>query len=288
MIHFTQAEIDQWIVEDLPLHDETTRVLGLPAAAGTLRYVVRQPGVLAGMVPVLRLAQALGLQAEALAADGEPLLAGQPVLRLEGPAPALHRAWKQGMNLFEYLSGIASTTAAMVNAARAENPAVQVAATRKAFPGARRLQQYAVLCGGGMVHRAGLSETVLVFAQHRVFVPALTLGELVQRARRAGPEKFILVEADSSDDALQAVAAGADGVQLDKMQPPALAALVPRLRALRPHLTINAAGGIRPDNAAHYAATGVDVLVTSSLYTAAALDFAALMAPVDETPATGP
>lgn len=279
MIHFTQAEIDQWILEDLPLHDETARVLGLPGTAGTLTYVARQPGVLAGMAPVVRLARTLGLQAEALAADGGPLQAGQPVLRLEGPAPALHAAWKQGMNLLEYLSGIASTTAAMVGAARAQNPAVQVAATRKAFPGARRLQQYAVLCGGGMVHRAGLSETVLVFAQHRAFLPALALGELVQRASNTCPEKFILVEADSPDDALQAAVAGADGVQLDKMQPPALAVLVPRLRALRPHLTINAAGGIRPDNAAHYAATGVDVLVTSSLYTAAALDFGALMVP---------
>ncbi|CUA93677.1 ModD protein [Thiomonas bhubaneswarensis] len=277
MMHFSQAEIDQLIFEDVPLHDETTRALGLPDAPGSLTYTARQHGVIAGMAPLLRMAQALGLRAEPLAADGDATAPGQAVLQLHGGAHALHMAWKQGMNLLEYLGGIASATRQMVEAARVGNPRIQVAGTRKAHPGARRLQHYAVLCGGGMVHRAGLSETILVFAQHRAFLPGLDAAALVARAKAHSPEKFVLIEAESAEDALTAARAGADGVQLDKMTPKQLATLVPQLRALQPRLTINAAGGIRPDNAAEFAASGVDILVTSSLYNAKAADFGAVM-----------
>ncbi len=65
MMYFSQAEIDQLILEDVPLHDETTRALGLPDAPGSLTYTARQHGVLAGMAPLLRLAQALGLRGRA-------------------------------------------------------------------------------------------------------------------------------------------------------------------------------------------------------------------------------
>lgn len=277
MMYFTQADIDQFIIEDLPLHDETSRALDLPDAPGTLTYTPRQDVVLAGLTPLLRMAQALGVAAEPLAADGEPVAAGRPVLRLRAGAHALHRVWKQGMNLLEYLSGIATATRQMVLAARQGNPKVQIAATRKAFPGARKLQHYAVLCGGGVVHRAGLSETLLVFAQHRAFLPGLDIAALVARAKAHSPEKFVLIEAEGADDALAAARAGADGVQLDKMSATELAELVPALRAAQPRLVINAAGGIRLDNAAQFAATGVDILVTSGLYTAKAADFGAKM-----------
>ena len=277
MIHFSHAEIDGFILEDLPLHDETARAIGLPDQPGELSYVARQSGVVAGLRPCVQMARTLGLTVVSALNDGAPVEPGQVVLRLRGTAHALHVAWRQGMTLIEYLSGIASVTAAMLRQARAVNPGIQVAATRKAFPGARRLQQYAVLCGGGMVHRAGLSESILVFAQHRSFLPDVPLAEIVRRARAASPEKFVLIEADSAADALAAVEAGADGVQLDKMGPQELGELVPRLRAQRGHLTINAAGGIRPDNAAAYAQTGVDILVTSHLYTAPPADYGARM-----------
>jgi nicotinate-nucleotide pyrophosphorylase len=88
-----------------------------------------------------------------------------------------------------------------------------------------------------------------------------------------------LIEADDEADALAAVIAGADGVRLDKMTPAQLTALVPQLRQARTggHRTLNAAGGIGVDNAAAYAATGVDILFTSNLHTAPAADYAASM-----------
>ncbi len=136
-----------------------------------------------------------------------------------------------------------------------------------------------MLCGGGVVHRAGLSETILVFAQHRAFLPDLDLAALVARARAASAEKFVQIEAESAEEAVAAARAGADGVQFDKMAPERIAEVVPRLRALQPRIVICAAGGIRPDNAARYAASGADVLVTSNLYSARPADFGAVMRP---------
>ncbi|WP_374407500.1 ModD protein [Hydrogenophaga sp.] len=277
MMHFTQAEIDGFILEDLPVHDETVRAIRMPDLPGSLTYSARHGIVVAGVRPCVQLARSLGLEVEVLQPDGSVLASGGPVLRLHGRSHALHVAWKQGMNLLEHLSGVASTTAAMLGQARSVRPGVQLAATRKALPGSRRLLQYAVMCGGGTVHRAGLSESILLFQQHRVFIPDESVDELVRRARSNSPEKFVLVEASGVAEALLAADSGADGVQIDKMSPAALAGLVPRLRAIRPELVIAAAGGVRPDNVVAYAATGVDVLVTSSLYGAPPADFSAVM-----------
>ena len=95
-----------------------------------------------------------------------------------------------------------------------------------------------------MIHRAALSESILVFAQHRAFLPGLDVAALVQRAKAASPEKFVLIEADDEADAMAAVIAGADGVQLDKMNPAQLTALVPHLRQARVggQLSLYAAG----------------------------------------------
>ena len=208
MMYFSQDDIGRLIVEDVPLHDETTRALGIPDVAGTLTYTARVAAVLAGIAPLLRLARSLDLEAEPLAADGDMLQPGQDVLRLRGGAHALHLAWKQGMNLLEYLGGIATATRRMVDVARAANPHVRIAGTRKTHPGARKLQHYALLCGGGMVHRAGLSETILVFAQHRAFLPGLDIAALIARARENSREKFVLVEAETADEAIAAARAG--------------------------------------------------------------------------------
>lgn len=277
-MHVTHTEIDHWLLEDAPGHDETVHALDLPDQPGTLSYTPRQQGVVAGVQACAALARALGLQAQVLAGDGDAVGPGDTVLRLSGGAHALHLAWKQGMNLLEHLSGVATATASLVCLAQRAAPGVQVAATRKALPGARRWLQHAVRCGGGLVHRAGLSETVLVFEQHRVFLPGLGWPALVTLARSRSPEKKIAVEVATPEQALAAAQAGADTLQLDKFTPDALQPLVPRLRALAPGAVLAAAGGIHAGNVAAYAATGVDVLVTSSLYHAPPLDFAARMA----------
>ncbi len=281
MIHFSQHELDAWIAEDKTLQDLTSEALGLPPVPAELAIVTRHAMTVCGVVPASRLARALGAEVTHGAHDGEQVAAGVCVLRVRGSARCLHVLWKQAMNLIEHLSGVASATANFLRAARQRNPRVQVAATRKTLPGTRRLMHYAVLCGGGIVHRSGLSETLLVFAQHRAFLQdAADWPAWTERARTAAPEKLLLVEAETCEEALLAAQLGVDGVQLDKFSPETLATLVPRLRALHPRLKVTVAGGIHVENVAAYADTGVDALVTSSLYHAKAADCQATLVPL--------
>lgn len=281
MMYFDDATIDGWINEDAPYLDLTTHVLGIGAEVGRLTFLSRSAITVCATEEASRVLAKLGCTVEHAVASGEKIAARQLLLSAVGRADALHLAWKTCVNLLEYASGIATRTAALLAAARAVAPRIEVVATRKGFPGTRALATKAVLAGGGMPHRLGLSETVLVFAQHRVFLrSADELGARLREWKARAPEKKILIEAAGASDALAAVRAGADGIQFDKVPPEDLAGMVAALRAEREGLVLIAAGGVTGANAAAYAATGVDVLATSSLYHGTPADIAAKMEPV--------
>ena len=143
-----------------------------------------------------------------------------------------------------------------------------VACTRKNAPGTKALSIKAIQAGGAIAHRLGLSETLLVFAEHRLFLdepPSATIARL----RNRQPEKKIVVEVVSADEALTWAHAGADVLQLEKFTPAALTACRARLEAegLRPVLV--AAGGVRVENAADYVTAGAAMIATSAPYHAA-------------------
>ncbi|HEY0909128.1 MAG TPA: ModD protein, partial [Bradyrhizobium sp.] len=191
------------------------------------------------------------------------------LLEATGDAGALHAGWKVAQTLMEWSAGIASSVREISDAARAVTPSITVACTRKSVPMTRALSIKAVLAGGGAMHRTGLGDTILVFPEHRAFLHGETLQTTLVRLRAAAPERAIVVEVADECDAMLAVAAGADVVQLEKFPPNAVALLLKRLAGVRPaHTKIAAAGGVNAGNAAAYAEAGADVLVTSAPYTA--------------------
>jgi molybdenum transport protein len=195
--------------------------------------------------------------------SGTALTEGAVFLTAEGPAGALHRAWKVAQTFVEYASGIATGAWRIVEAARAARPEVVVACTRKNFPGTKDISVKAVQAGGAQMHRLGLSETVLVFPEHRAFLegePAAWLAALKARA----PEKKVVVEADSVDEALALARAGADVLQLEKLTPAEVSAVAAAMGDLAPGVVIAAAGGVTEANAADYAGAGASILVTSA------------------------
>ncbi|OPX86915.1 hypothetical protein [Pelotomaculum sp. PtaB.Bin117] len=97
------------------------------------------------------------------------------IIEAEGDAENLHMSWRASMNILEYASGIATRTNKILTKARKVNPKIEILATRKIFPGTKELSVKAVIVGGGLPHRLGLSETVLVFKQHLNFIGAITL-----------------------------------------------------------------------------------------------------------------
>jgi molybdenum transport protein len=155
----------------------------------------------------------------------------------------------------------------MIDAAKGVNPLVSVVATRKNFPGTKELAIKAVVAGGGFPHRLGLSETVLIFKQHLNFLGGLEgLLKMMDAVRARACEKKIIVETDNLEDAAALCRAGVDGIQFDKVPPQELKAYVGRLKEIEPRVVLLAAGGINLDNVAAYAETGVDAIVTTSVY----------------------
>lgn len=264
----SRSDIERLLAEDVPAGDLTTDALGIGALPGRMTFSARGGMVVAGVDVAARMMD--GLTVTVAARDGDRLGPGSPILEASGKAADLHRTWKAAQTVVEILSGIASATRAVVDAAGG----VPVATTRKTVPGARALSQLAVKAGGGILHRHGLSETILVFREHRLFLDGESLSAIASRLRRTQPEKALAIEVDSIDEAIEAATAGFDVVQLEKFTPEDVATLVARLPQAGTRARLAAAGGIDPDNAGAYAAAGADLLVTSWPYTARPRDVA--------------
>ncbi|MGE4590791.1 ModD protein [Alcaligenes sp.] len=272
-VFFEQSQIDQWIGEDASYLDLTSHMLGLHKQNTTLRYVVRDPIRVAGTEEVAEIVRSCGGQTQHYTPSGVAAVPGQTILLAQGPAQALLRAWKVGQNLLEFACGIATLTHQVVQAVQTVDASVAVLTTRKHAPGVRKLALKATLSGGAMPHRLGLGETILIFPQHRALMGGWEeVGRAIARHKYALCEKKIVIEAADLDEAYRAAQAGADVVQFDKVPPEILTQIVPALRKAHPNVTILAAGGIHAGNAASYATTGVNALVTSSLHYAKPAD----------------
>lgn len=259
--------IEQFIEEDMPYGDLTTHLLGIGANYGKIIYSTREETTLCCTEEASRLLHKLGAVTTGMLPSGTLAPPGTEFFAAKGRADALHSGWKAALNLLEYASGVASRTARIVKIAKTANPDITVVATRKSFPGTKKIVIKAIMAGGALPHRLGLSETILVFKQHTAFLGGLAnFLETIPQMRAKAKETKIIVEAESFAEAVQIAKAGADVVQVDKMKPDELTNLVKELRAVNPNVKISAAGGINEANVAQYAATGVDIIVLSSVY----------------------
>ena len=194
------------------------------------------------------------------------MCAGDRLVELEGPAAVLVALERTALNLAMRLSGIATATAALV--AELEGTGVVLADTRKTTPGLRELEKYAVRCGGGVNHRMGLDDAAMLKENHLAWAGGVAQAMAAVRSQAPWPTR-VIVEAETADEALSAVAAGADGVLLDEFTPAALVGLVQQLREQARLRTGGApvvleASGIQPDQLKAYAATGIDLISTSA------------------------
>jgi len=178
----------------------------------------------------------------------------------------------------EYLSGIASATHEIVMAARSARADCAVVCTRKTFPGTKAASIKAILSGGAGAHRLSLSETLLIFEEHRCLMDEPP-PDAIARLRLRWPERPVVVEVSTLDEARAWTEAGADVIQLEKWPVEAIARLHAELRDRPGRPLIAAAGGIKAGNAAEHALAGADMLVTSAPYFAPPRDVAVTIAP---------
>lgn len=254
------------LAEDLGGRGDITSELLIPEGRrATARVVSRADGVLAGRAAGEEVLRQTGVAGDWRAEDGDRLAPGAVVVEIEGPARAVLTAERTLLNLLCHLSGIASMTAGYV----AVCGEVAVLDTRKTTPGLRRLEKAAVRAGGGVNHRMGLYDRVLVKDNHLALAGA-GLIDAVARARREMPDVLVEVEADDLAGVRLGLEAGADWILLDNMTPDQMreAVAVTSGRA-----RLEASGGMTLDGARAAAATGVDAVSVGALtHSAPALD----------------
>ncbi|MFD2113196.1 ModD protein [Thiorhodococcus fuscus] len=258
----SDQELHQLLNEDVPFGDLTTDSLGIAALPGRIRFFARDPMVLCGIEEAARLFELCGARAELYLTSGSEAPNETLLLEASGNAGALHRGWKTAQTLVEWCSGISTRAAAIVAAAHRGNPNAMVAGTRKNVPGNRRLAVKCFKAGGAVMHRNGLSETLLIFAEHRQFMPDASPAQMIERLRRQCPEKRVVVEVATPEEALEW--AEADVLQLEKFTPQAVAQVAQALTECGSSTVIAAAGGINAANAEDYARAGARLLVTTA------------------------
>ncbi len=273
-MRLSQTELQQLLDEDLPYGDLTTRILGIGDASARLSIACRRDSmVLSCMDEARRMCVLGGLHVEYVADDGQRLYRGDMALRARGDAAAVHGVWKMVQNLLDFACGIATYTRDMVDAAREANPQIVVATTRKTPPFAKKIAIKSVEAGGGVAHRLGLSESILVFEEHRAFFKSdAELHAALLHVKRHAPEKPLVVEVHSLEEAQKFARLGADIVQLEKFPLSELKQSVQTLKAEFAQLKIIATGGITLQNVRDYAACGADIIVTSAPYSAPSAD----------------
>ncbi len=245
------------LLEDLGRAGDLTTDSIVPSghrARMTIR--ARQPGVVAGM-DLAHLAFALVEPAILLRVDkpdGSPLMPGDVVGTLEGPARGLLTAERTALNFLCHLSGIASVTRAVVDAVKAHR--ATIVDTRKTTPGLRAIEKYAVRVGGGGNHRFGLDDAVLIKDNHVAIAGGIRSA--IDRAKaNVGHLVKIEVEVDTLAQLEEALAVGVDAVLLDNMGPAMLREAVAMVAG---RAITEASGRVTPETAPAIAASGVDLI----------------------------
>lgn len=269
MIRFTENEIEQLITDDAPMGDLTTMLLELNTHVGYLNIVAREPFMVCGTEEAVRVFEKLNISVNQYLPSGTLCDTGDRIISTRGNAAALHAAWRAVGTMIEFSSGIASRTHHLVNAAHRTNPSTTVAGSRKHAPYLKKISLKALMTGGAIPHRVGLSDTILISREHLSFIGGYAaLCETVSKIRKRQKERMIVVEAHTKEEALHVAQSGADFIQLDKMTPALFHSSAIHCKRANPDVKIIATGGINSSNAGAYAEAGADVLVTSWMYSA--------------------
>ena len=264
------------LAEDVGSGDLTTAAVVPSGARAVARIEQRAPGVLSGMDAAREVFAQTGpeLRFDALADEGAWREPGD-VAVIEGDAAAILAGERVALNLLGRLSGVATITAAYVRAVHGTG--ARILDTRKTTPGLRALEKQAVAHGGGVWHRAGLYDAILVKENHALLAGGVGEAARLAVANSAGAA-FVELEVESLDELDAVLAAGVDRVLLDNMGLALMREAVERARGSG--ATIEASGGIGLETIRAVAETGVDFISVGALtHSAPALDLSLLLAP---------
>lgn len=268
MFDLDDNELLEYIKEDVPYFDLTTYIQDASEKRAKLEVFTREEVVVSCSREASRIAELLGCEVLTCIPERRVAKEGEVLLSFFGPYEKVHQAWKLTQVLLEYACKMATYTRDMLVNIKAVNPTCELLSTRKNFPFAKRLCIKAIMDGGAMPHRLGLSESVLFFPQHRsIYESDAVFYKEIQKLKLKIPEKKLIVESESFEDAVSLMEHGADVLQLDKVSLEILQKIVAYRDEKLLHVKILMAGGVNLKNVKEYANCGVDGIVTSALYT---------------------
>ena len=257
--------IDLWLTEDIGYCDLTAQLMIEAEDMAAFQMNARESLVVAGVEVAARVFRRYDpdVQVKSLVRDGERVEKGTRLLEVSGPARSLLTAERTSLNIIQRMSGIATETARYVEAIKGTR--ARLIDTRKTTPGLRMLDKHAVTCGGGLNHRLGLDNGVMVKDNHIAVCGGI--AKAVERARRQLPVLTKLeVECDRLEQVEEALAAEVDVIMFDNMSVPDMAQAV---KMVNGRIKLEASGGIRLDTIRPIAETGVDYISTSKTHQSA-------------------
>lgn len=266
--------IERALAEDIHTGDITT--LAVVPVSRPVKGVLlaKEELVLAGIDVAARVFGILdrGIEFRPLVADGAIAAKGTVLAQFSGDASTLLQGERVALNLLQRMSGVATMTSRYVRAVAGTG--ARIVDTRKTTPGLRILEKYAVRVGGGINHRTGLYDGVLIKENHIVAAGGIT--EAIKRARGYIPHTLkIEIETETLDEVQEAVAAGADIIMLDNMD---LAAMRTAVEFIAGRALVEASGGVNLQSVKGIADTGVDIISVGALtHSAPAMDISMLL-----------
>ncbi len=281
MIYFTENDIDRLIEDDVPCGDMTTQLLSFGKEKASIALFARGKMTVSGTEEAVRMYKKAGLEVSFMVESGTNLDEGDKMLEASGEAASVHLIWRTGGAMIEFASGIATRSNQLVTAAKNENPNITVAGTRKHPPYLKKIALKALMAGGAVPHRTGLSDTILIFREHLLFTGGYeNIANSLKKIRSQQKERKIVAEAHTHDEAILCARAGADAIQMDKMPVEQFKTCLEECKSINPNVLMIAAGGVKAENAANYAKAGADVLVTSWMYFAPPADVKVEIKPI--------
>jgi nicotinate-nucleotide pyrophosphorylase (carboxylating) len=254
------SKVSEALSEDFVTDDLTSQATITEAQMSNASFVTRKSGVIAGCLVAAAVLEQCGInEYELLVKDGQEVSANTELIRLNADTRSILKAERTALNFLSHLSGIATFTSLWVKEVSSSNTAIRD--TRKTTPGLRELEKYAVRMGGGLNHRMSLSDQALIKDNH--IAAAGSVSEAINRVKKAAPGALIEVEVDTLEQLKEALQCSVEIVLLDNMSIEQTKAAVEI--AKESNTKLESSGGLKLENAAAYAATGVDYLAVGAL-----------------------
>ncbi|WP_128896578.1 carboxylating nicotinate-nucleotide diphosphorylase [Longirhabdus pacifica] len=258
------SHIKSWLQEDIGTGDVSALVT-IPETHQSKGIIhAKQDGVIAGLPLIAMIFNIIDpqMQIQLLIPEGEHVSKGTTIAEINGNTRNILSGERLVLNLLQRLSGIASKTKQF--ATIIEDLDSNIADTRKTTPGLRVLEKYAVRIGGGVNHRVGLYDAVMIKDNHIKAAGGITAA--VSNARKSIPHTMkIEVEVESLQEVTEALSAGADIIMLDNMHAEHMVQAVHQIREVNHNITIEASGGINLQSIRSVAETGVDIISIGGL-----------------------